>query len=869
MKTSQFYLALILSLLFCCCSDEPISHENSPTVSIPFSFIGLRANSESRSVVLESAREWASVPIDLMDTRTTIDTTGVLGWVKNDEIAVFVKSDENAVSTSQALFTAGKPSAPENKTVTFNGLLSGLGTINTLYAVYPYDNGIKNIDQVATAYKLSYIGLQLGGGTVSHLGEYAHMVATPTVHKSSGNLSELSTLNFFHLNTMMEFKFTLPLTSSPITRVRMSTSGKAPLSGDVLIDMTAASTDEAFKKLTLADGAASNEIILNDIINKGADGYTAYGMILPGDHSNSSITFDVLTSEIDGSNKLYSATKPGTNFAQGVRYYFNDILSLEDKTTTIYSSSSKDFICGEMMKDERDDRIYKTVKIGEQCWMAENLNVGEFDDTENEVSVDFWNFDEVGIQKWCYGNLKENCIKYGGLYEWWEVMSGGYTTKISSENAVNTTLTESLDSLDDKYGVVLNNAETDVRGICPEGWHIPTLNEWKALGSVKSGWNTIVGSYRVGNGGSMSNLGNSSRWWSSSAHQTSNASYNSFSNTRIGTPTDTYRVSRSSGYSVRCIQDKYIAEPVPAVGYQVVAEPFYDYRELSDELKTMNYHRYENPTGLYFQNGDTVTIDVAIDPNIAVGEIFNFTIIDYGNHMVEPVEQREITQVYQLQQGQNTIIVSHEGLGYLPYYVKSRNYANLPKVECTFTGGHINGVFDPIGKGHTNEDWKRLLQDAIFEVIDIRGEYVSLVFPVEFLKSKAQDGVGIIDMFDDIIFWEQELMGLDQYGYRTNNRMFGRISWDGPPSAGGKGINFPNINGFESPDAIRNDCWGIGHEFGHQNQVRPGLKWHGTTEVTTNIYSTWIQYKLKPNGPLRLEHSSAEDGTGNKSIGGI
>ena len=87
--------------------------------------------------------------------------------------------------------------------------------------------------------------------------------------------------------------------------------------------------------------------------------------------------------------------------------------------------------------------------------------------------------------------------------------------------------------------------------------------------------------------------------------------------------------------------------------------------------------------------------------------------------------------------------------------------------------------------------------------------------------------------------------------------MFARISWAGPPNANGKGVSFPRTSSIIRPEDIRNSNWVIGHEFGHVNQVRPGLKWHGTTEITNNIQAAWIQYLLRPEGPFRIEHSKA------------
>ncbi|WP_295058326.1 fibrobacter succinogenes major paralogous domain-containing protein [uncultured Fibrobacter sp.] len=94
------------------------------------------------------------------------------------------------------------------------------------------------------------------------------------------------------------------------------------------------------------------------------------------------------------------------------------------------------------LKDERDGNVYKTVKIGEQVWMAENLNYA----TEKGSS--------------CYNDKAGNCTKYGRLYKWAAAMD-------SSTTGCGYGLTCSL--------------TLPVQGVCPTGWHLPSKAEWDAL----------------------------------------------------------------------------------------------------------------------------------------------------------------------------------------------------------------------------------------------------------------------------------------------------------------------------------------------------------------------------------------------------
>jgi uncharacterized protein (TIGR02145 family) len=101
------------------------------------------------------------------------------------------------------------------------------------------------------------------------------------------------------------------------------------------------------------------------------------------------------------------------------------------------------WVCGNALVDSRDGKSYKTVLIGSQCWMAENLNIGTM------VAVNTNQLNNSTLEKYCFGNTTVNCGIYGGLYQWDEMMQ--YVTT------------------------------PGVQGICPTGWHLPTDAEWCTL----------------------------------------------------------------------------------------------------------------------------------------------------------------------------------------------------------------------------------------------------------------------------------------------------------------------------------------------------------------------------------------------------
>ncbi len=96
--------------------------------------------------------------------------------------------------------------------------------------------------------------------------------------------------------------------------------------------------------------------------------------------------------------------------------------------------------------DLRDGQVYRKVTIGEQIWMAENLNY------ETEESL-------------CYNDADSNCTKYGRLYSWPAAMDSAGTW---STNGMGCGYRECSPTY-------------PVRGVCPEGWHLPSKTEFEAL----------------------------------------------------------------------------------------------------------------------------------------------------------------------------------------------------------------------------------------------------------------------------------------------------------------------------------------------------------------------------------------------------
>ena len=117
---------------------------------------------------------------------------------------------------------------------------------------------------------------------------------------------------------------------------------------------------------------------------------------------------------------------------------------------------------GEIL-DERDGQVYKTIQIGTQTWMAQNLNYAYTGIPYNYHSYMGYTSDSTS---WCYGNTPANCTKYGRLYTWATAMDSVGTWSTNGKGC----------------GYSKTCSPTyPMRGVCPEGWHLPTRTEWETL----------------------------------------------------------------------------------------------------------------------------------------------------------------------------------------------------------------------------------------------------------------------------------------------------------------------------------------------------------------------------------------------------
>jgi uncharacterized protein (TIGR02145 family) len=243
-----------------------------------------------------------------------------------------------------------------------------------------------------------------------------------------------------------------------------------------------------------------------------------------------------------------------SNYRVALQVMDSDSMTADTVTSLLVSPSLALNACQGYVTVYYAGKAYKTVAIGDQCWLRDNLDVGAMIAGGVEPS------DNDLIEKYCYNDDTANCEQYGGLYTWKEMMN---------------------------YAPLSGG-----QGICPNGWHIPSDDDWKVLegfadsmnGAGDATWDNILfrgydagkhlksllGWYGNGNGDNLYDFkafpggswrvnygfrawGEEARFWSSTHDPGQNAFHRMLAGDQDGVFRDLNW--ETAAFSVRCIRD--------------------------------------------------------------------------------------------------------------------------------------------------------------------------------------------------------------------------------------------------------------------------------------------------------------------------
>ena len=274
--------------------------------------------------------------------------------------------------------------------------------------------------------------------------------------------------------------------------------------------------------------------------------------------------------------------------------------------------------------------------------------------------------------------------------------------------------------------------------------------------------------------------------------------------------------------------------------------PYSSADEWADKLMTRKYGDLDNPTGIYVNEGDEVVVLVGNTHGQSI------SIQNIGEETSKGYAQTSVNgDIYPLKEGVNKLTAKQTGMLFVMYNTNIQNPDAQPiKIHIPLGGGKVCGFFS-LKEHQTNEKYKELIDKADYKYFCVIGNAIILYFHHKQLKAAVPyDILSSIELWDNMIQWQQELMGIeDVYPKQMNNHIFaispeGGYMW---ASEGRIGFVYTALGDIlrKSYLMASRNSWGPAHEIGHVHQG--AINWASTTESSNNLFSNYTIYKFGQN----------------------
>lgn len=297
--------------------------------------------------------------------------------------------------------------------------------------------------------------------------------------------------------------------------------------------------------------------------------------------------------------------------------------------------------------------------------------------------------------------------------------------------------------------------------------------------------------------------------------------------------------------------------------------------EWGDRLMTRTYSVLDNPTGVYVVAGEEIIVCVGDTHGNTISlqcigeEKVNHERGDYW----QPAESGD---TYLLKEGVNKLKIKNEGQLFVMYNLSDINSPNAKPIKIHFPvgGSNITGYFD-LQRHKTDEQYARIISKAKHKYFCVKGD--SFIMYFSRMKMPQTKIVGAINLWDDMVEWQQEFCGIDEFrgeGKPFNNHMFGMS-----PEASNGQLNLwasdhrmafiwtsleKIVSDKETVNQKPGVTWGPAHEMGHVHQQ--AINWETSTETSANLFAHYVCEKLgkyTSHGPgLRRLAQAMCDGKG-------
>ena len=261
---------------------------------------------------------------------------------------------------------------------------------------------------------------------------------------------------------MKKFFVAMSLVAFAVVGCDDSSSASAGPNEEPLAELSSSSSDKVIEPVEVTSSSSEKEkpsSSKNEESSSSVKPSSSSSVILSASEESSSSSVDPISSSSLQSDKLSSSNSEKTLLSSCSSGF---VWNLPKEA---YLNPGIDY---GTMTDERDSKVYKTVKIGDQVWMAENLNYDPGQGGSGENKYDW---------SWCYGVEPKNCDVAGRLYTWAAAMD---SVKLAND---------AENPQDCGYGKECGLTGS-VQGVCPEGWHLPSQTEWNTLFTAVGGQST-------------------------------------------------------------------------------------------------------------------------------------------------------------------------------------------------------------------------------------------------------------------------------------------------------------------------------------------------------------------------------------------
>ena len=263
-----------------------------------------------------------------------------------------------------------------------------------------------------------------------------------------------------------------------------------------------------------------------------------------------------------------------------------------------------------------------------------------------------------------------------------------------------------------------------------------------------------------------------------------------------------------------------------------------------DILLTNRWGRINNPTGIYGNKGDILLVFVGDD--IPAGATLQMEFILGTDLQGSAVD---------LHKGLNVLTVAdNQSMCYIQYVGTttpddSKLITDYPPLRIHIENGVVNGFWNMTE--HTDADWVDILNNATAPAIDVKGEKVMFHMHTSVMRKNCPTSIhNAIDWWEDMLRWQHDIMGIEEYVPQKCNNMACAITLDDDHTymaatsyrtqyhvnVAYKILDFNTV--ITDPDY----CFGPAHENGHMNQGAINIV--GCTESSNGILENLIVWKI-------------------------